>query len=76
MDVKQANQPAPSFVSKAVTFKVVPTTRISPDDEKALISDLRAGDAAVVKSKAAQGATSFTASIIKCPELCATVVLP
>lgn len=62
--VKQANKAARSFVDKAVPFKIESTTKISLDDNKALISDLRAEDAVVVQSKAAKGATSFTANIV------------
>ncbi len=64
VDVRQANQAARPFVNKAVAFKVASATKISLDNSKALISDLRAGDAVVVQSKAAKGSTSFTASII------------
>jgi hypothetical protein len=64
VDVTQANKAARPFVNQAVPFSVTSTTKISLDDEKALISDLRAGDAVVVQSKAASGATSFTANIV------------
>ncbi len=40
------------------------STKIELDEVRVALSDLRAGDAVVVQSKAPQGATSFTARII------------
>jgi hypothetical protein len=42
----------------------VSTTKVSLDNQKAKLVDLEAGDTVVVQSKAAKGATSFTANIV------------
>jgi hypothetical protein len=69
--VEKANDAAKALVGQAVRFNVSSDTKIYRDnaDEQnssldAKLSDLKAGDEVMIQANGAQGATSFTASMI------------
>ncbi len=62
--VKKGNAFAKPFFGKQLDIAANTKTKVVEDDVKTTLSDLDAGDAVVLKSKAPRGSQSFTANMI------------